>query len=299
VARGIADGGTPYGPAKRGRKQGLPDPGAGPVAAFAHALGTLKVAAGDPSYERMCTELGAVASKSALSAAARGRDLPSWETSWEFVRCLAAPGTDTDELRLHWRARWEAAQAAMPPAIPAEPCAVAAVPPPVPAVPPPVPTPSQVRSGWRRENRLLIVGLVIGAGVGGLMWLLIAAASPPAPPIAGDEATFVRDVTVPDGSTVRAGERFVKVWELRNSGTVAWRGRYLMRLPGKDGEPCRTPDRVPVPATEPGSTAQVSVVVDGPIRPTRCKVYWKLVDEQGRPYFPLTRPMFFDVVVAG
>jgi hypothetical protein len=137
---------------------------------------------------------------------------------------------------------------------------------------------------------------VIGAGVGGLMWLLIAAASPPAPPIAGDEATFVRDVTIPDGSTVRGGERFVKTWELRNSGAVTWSGRYLTRLPGK--EPCRTPDRVPVPSTEPGASALVSVAVDPPARPATCKVYWKLVDEQGRPYFPLTRPMFFEVVVS-
>jgi hypothetical protein len=40
------------------------------------------------------------------------------------------------------------------------------------------------------------------------------------------------------------------------------------------------------------------VVVDAPAHPSSCKVYWKLADERNRPYFPLGRPMFFDVVVA-
>src|SRR4051812_22048250 len=67
---------------KRGRRAHRPDPDGGPVAGFAHALLVLKETAGDPSYDRMRTEFGAVASKSALAAAARGLQLPSWETTW-------------------------------------------------------------------------------------------------------------------------------------------------------------------------------------------------------------------------
>lgn len=40
----------------------------------------------------------------------------------------------------------------------------------------------------------------------------------------GDVSEFIADVTVPDGSEVRAGSTFVKTWELRNAGTVAWAG---------------------------------------------------------------------------
>lgn len=278
-------------PGKRGRRQGLPDPSAGPVAAFAYHLGELKIRAGDPSYERMRSELGAAASKSALSAAARGRELPSWETVWEFVRCLADSGTDAHGLRREWRVRWEATRAAVEGGVS-----------PGPPAPHVTATPARPRPrfGARgRERRLLTIGLAVGAAAGASMWLLIAASSPVAPPIAGDAVAFVGDVSIPDGTVVRPGERFVKTWELRNTGTVSWVGRYLVRLPSTDGAGCRTPDRVPVPSTEPGATARVSVVVDAPGRPAGCKVYWKLVDERDRPYFPLSRPMYFDVVVAG
>lgn len=278
-------------PGKRGRRQGVPDPGRGPAAAFGYALAALKVAAGDPSYERMRTELGAAASKSALSAAARGRDLPSWETAWEFVRCLAPPGGDVDGLRREWRARWEAARCTAPDAAPAAPPG------------PQAPDPAAHRDPARRhpwfppERRLLAVGLAVGLTVGGLLWLLVAAAGPVAPPVPGDAAAFVADVTVPDGAEVRPDERFVKTWELRNAGTVAWTGRYLLRLPGAAGAGCRTPARVPVPATAPGATVRVSVPVQAPPGPTTCIVHWKMVDDRDRAFFPLARPVFFDVRV--
>ncbi|MHA6780976.1 NBR1-Ig-like domain-containing protein [Pseudonocardia saturnea] len=260
-------------PGKRGRRQALPDPAAGPVAGFAHALATLKIEAGDPSYDRMRTELGAAASKSALSAAARGHEFPSWETTWEFVRSLSPPGSDLEQVRALWRGRWEAVRAgadrrAAPPA-------------------------------GRSGRHLVVVGVLVGATVGGLLWLLVAAGGTPAPPIDGDAAAFVGDITVPDGSLVAAGEPFVKTWEIRNSGTVPWTGRHLERLPGRDGEACRTPDRVPVPATPPGTPVRVSVTVEAPPGPATCTVHWKMVDADGRAFFPKSRPLFFEVTVAG
>ncbi|SFQ73355.1 NBR1-Ig-like domain-containing protein [Amycolatopsis rubida] len=101
---------------RRGRKHIVPDAGAGPVARFARALLDLKREAGDPSYDRMRTELGAAASKSALSAATRGRSMPSWPTTWEFVRSLAVTGLGRDEetVRRAWLARWEEAAEGQP-----------------------------------------------------------------------------------------------------------------------------------------------------------------------------------------
>lgn len=98
---------------KRGRKQSRPDPAAGPVAAFACRLCDLKESAGDPSYDRMRGEFGAAASKSALSSAARGQDLPSWETTWEFARSLAVGvlGADPERTQREWSQRWEQARA--------------------------------------------------------------------------------------------------------------------------------------------------------------------------------------------
>ncbi|HEX2301189.1 MAG TPA: hypothetical protein VHH34_22240, partial [Pseudonocardiaceae bacterium] len=110
-------------PAKRGRKATPPNPDDGPVAAFARELWALKHRAGDPSFATMCTRLGAAASKSSLAAATRGTALPSWETTWEFVRVLAVGllGADEEDTRREWLARWTAAGATTGPAGSADP----------------------------------------------------------------------------------------------------------------------------------------------------------------------------------
>ena len=90
---------------RRGRRPARPGPDSGPVGAFADRLWQLRREAGDPSYEEMSGRLGAAASKSSLAAAAQGRSLPSWETTWEFVRVLAVDrlGRDPAETELEWR----------------------------------------------------------------------------------------------------------------------------------------------------------------------------------------------------
>ncbi|WHT22668.1 hypothetical protein N8J89_16860 [Crossiella sp. CA-258035] len=99
---------------RRGRVAKAPE-GAEPAAVFARQLWELKQCAGDPSYAAMRQDHGALASTSALSAAARGARLPSWETTWEFVRSLAVGvlGQDEQRVHAHWRQRWEQAAAAV------------------------------------------------------------------------------------------------------------------------------------------------------------------------------------------
>jgi hypothetical protein len=41
----------------------------------------------------------------------------------------------------------------------------------------------------------------------------------------------------------------------------------------------------------------ISVTVRTPDKPARCKIFWKMVDEQGRMLFPAKRPVFLDVRV--
>ncbi|MBK9035148.1 MAG: peptidoglycan DD-metalloendopeptidase family protein [Myxococcales bacterium] len=48
-----------------------------------------------------------------------------------------------------------------------------------------------------------------------------------------DDAAFVADVTVPDGTEVVAGVPFIKTWRLRNTGTSTWGAGYaLVHLDG-------------------------------------------------------------------
>ncbi|WP_037306495.1 NBR1-Ig-like domain-containing protein [Amycolatopsis orientalis] len=265
-------------PGRRGRVARGPAEDSGPVAGFARRLWELKRAAGDPSYDRMRDEYGALASKSALSAAARGRHLPSWETSWEFVRVLAVGvlGGDEDEVRHSWRGEWERARDALT------------------AGPAPEPAPARAR-----RTAFVLAGAVALVLVAALVLVFVnpfGPASPSAP--VGDASEFVADVTVPDGSEVRAGSAFVKTWELRNAGTVGWVGRYLVRA-GSFGNPgeCVTPERVPVPQTAPGEHVRVSVDVRAPENPGHCQVYWKMADEQGHILLPQARAVYFSVRV--
>ncbi len=41
-------------------------------------------------------------------------------------------------------------------------------------------------------------------------------------------ATFVADVTIPDGTYIQPGAAFTKIWRLRNTGTCAWTNKYSL-----------------------------------------------------------------------
>ncbi|MBL8100545.1 MAG: hypothetical protein JNK81_15280, partial [Anaerolineales bacterium] len=43
-----------------------------------------------------------------------------------------------------------------------------------------------------------------------------------------DWAFFVKDVTIPDGTTLLPGETFTKVWRLKNRGTCTWSPDYML-----------------------------------------------------------------------
>lgn len=231
----VQDAGSPR---RRGRVSTGPEVRTGPVGEFAYRLWELKKTAGDPSYERMRTEFGALASKSALSAAARGHRLPSWETTWEFVRSLEVGvlGADLDSVRCRWRAQWENAAAMSDdrtePIDAPEPAAINA------------PDESVEPSRRRPLRQLAVIGSVAATVllVLGLMMFWPQFSSRPGaapglqaqpldvtPTVPGDDSDFVDDVTVPEGTPVRRGEVFVKTWEIRNGGSVRWTDRYLRR----------------------------------------------------------------------
>ncbi|MEV1244913.1 NBR1-Ig-like domain-containing protein [Nonomuraea sp. NPDC050022] len=265
------------------------------MGAFADRLLKLKEEAGDPSYAEMSARLGAAASKSSLASAAQGRKLPSWETAWEFVRVLAVDrlGRDPEATEREWRELWESAKAV--PSTDDEPA----------PAPPTIATEVvQAPVPFARRNRVLISAMIATAiilvGLGGFYLTTNATQDdPPAPPTAStpakDDSAFVGDITYPDGSEVRPGSSFKKVWRIRNIGTTSWAGRRLARI---NTGPCRSPESVPIPPTAPGQTADIAVQVRAPDKPGNCRIYWKMTDAQGRELFPDKRPVFLDVRVS-
>lgn len=78
-----------------------------------------------------------------------------------------------------------------------------------------------------------------------------------------DDAEFVLDVTVPDGTTFEPGASFTKTWRLRNSGTSTWTSAYSLVF--SSGTQMGAPASVPLPAdVPPGEEADISVNLVAP-----------------------------------
>ncbi|MGN9843952.1 NBR1-Ig-like domain-containing protein [Nonomuraea sp. H19] len=249
----------------------------------------------------MASRLGAAASKSSLASAAQGRKLPTWETTWEYVRVLAVDrlGGDPDKTRQEWRDRWERARADGSPAGIGAADGTQEDTSPLDAVTDPAPSP---RPAQGRRGLFYVVAAAAMAVAGAVFFVLgtkadrndLPPSGPTMSPAPVDNSEFVGDVTYPDGSKVRPGSSFKKVWRIRNTGTVAWEGRFLARV---NKAPCRSPEKVTVPSTAPGQTVDIAVRVKAPEKPGNCRIYWKMTDVQGRVLFPLKRAVFLDVQV--
>jgi hypothetical protein len=109
----------------------------------------------------------------------------------------------------------------------------------------------------------------------------------------GDKSRFVRDVTVPDGTTLRPNQPFEKVWEIMNAGQHLWVGRVLTR----EG-PCfgkgiiSSPPRSEIPRTNPGSTVRIAVQLRAPADPGWYRAEWKMTNENGAYVLPNQHPLF-------
>lgn len=101
-----------------------------------------------------------------------------------------------------------------------------------------------------------------------------------------NQAQFVRDVTIPDGSKVLPGSPFTKTWELKNTGSCAWDSGYSVMFAGQ-GDAMGGPGSAPL-VTEgevrPGETALVSVDLRAPAKPGDYKGYWMLRGSNNNPF---------------
>ena len=88
-----------------------------------------------------------------------------------------------------------------------------------------------------------------------------ATSQPPAQACTNN-ATFVGDVSISDGTTFAPGQAFTKIWRVRNTGTCAWGANNVLAFIA--GEAMTTTPVVPVPSTAPGATADLVVNLTAP-----------------------------------
>ena len=110
------------------------------------------------------------------------------------------------------------------------------------------------------------------------------------------EATYLSDATYPDGSIIAPGERFKKLWQIRNTGTSTWGEDY--QLVFFSDEALGTVRSVPLPTTQPGDITVVGVDMVAPTTPGIHRTTWKPRAPDGT-FFPYALYALIDVRASG
>jgi len=123
----------------------------------------------------------------------------------------------------------------------------------------------------------------------------------PVPGACTDRATFVADVTVPDGTTYTANAAFTKTWRVRNSGTCTWTTAYQAIY--QSGEKFGTIQSVNFSkSVAPGQTLDITVNMTAPASNGSYRGYWILKNASGLLYGIGTsadKPFWVEIKVTG
>lgn len=104
--------------------------------------------------------------------------------------------------------------------------------------------------------------------------------SPTASQIPCNQASFVQDVTIPDGSNIVTNGTFTKTWRLRNTGSCTWNSSYALVF--DKGEKMSGPDAQPLAGNvAPGATVDISVNLKAPGSAGNFRGYWRFRDGAG------------------
>ena len=101
-------------------------------------------------------------------------------------------------------------------------------------------------------------------------------------PITCDDADFVADVSVPDGTEMTPGQDFVKTWRIKNTGTCTWGSGYSViysfgeKMSGV-AEPLTT-------AVAPNEEVEISVRFKAPQDVGQYASTWRMANANNSPF---------------
>ena len=102
----------------------------------------------------------------------------------------------------------------------------------------------------------------------------------PAPPLTCvNNSVFVSDVTIPDKTVLVGGQAFTKTWRVRNTGTCNWGAEE--ELVFVRGEAMTNAATIPIPATAPGATADLSIAMTAPSTAGSHSADWRMRNRGG------------------
>lgn len=109
-----------------------------------------------------------------------------------------------------------------------------------------------------------------------------------------DDADFVTDVTIPDGTVLNPGESFTKTWRLKNAGTCSWTPSYAVVF--SNGDSMSGPASVALTTNvNPGQTVDISINLKAPSTSGNYTSYWKLRNAAGVTF----ATFYVDIKVGG
>lgn len=116
-------------------------------------------------------------------------------------------------------------------------------------------------------------------------------ASPIAPPVAataplGDACNnniFIADLTIPDGTVLKPGEDFKKVWQVRNTGNCTWDEGYGLVFIGGDTDidPVNYEIKIKADFIDPGEDADFDIPLTAPLAEGSYQGTWRMRNDQG------------------
>lgn len=136
-----------------------------------------------------------------------------------------------------------------------------------------------------------------------LMLALVFGLVPAAPvaAVAGDWVQFVADVTIPDGTSFKAGDTFTKTWRLKNIGSTTWTTDYSLVF--VSGEQMSAPASLKLPkSVAPGGTVDVTVNMTAPAAAGTYRGNWQLKTAAGVLFgigAAANKPFWVEIKVAG
>jgi hypothetical protein len=96
-----------------------------------------------------------------------------------------------------------------------------------------------------------------------------------------DRATFITDVTVPDGSDYAPGDSFVKTWRLKNTGSCTWSSSYALVFHSGDAMNAPAAVQLTSGTVAPGASVDVSVQLTAPNSAGTYKGFFRLRNGSG------------------
>jgi hypothetical protein len=101
-----------------------------------------------------------------------------------------------------------------------------------------------------------------------------------APIVLCDAATFIKDVTIPDGTIIGRSATFTKTWRIQNTGTCSWTTSYALvfvngyQMTGSSG--------IAMPSVvNPGQIIDLSITMTAPATDGHYQGFWKLRNAAG------------------